>query len=91
MLDRVPPPLTDHVTPADLRSFLIEAVSVTLSLPSTVVADAVTPMLIGAELPPQPDKLKMATKVTTRRLTSELVLRPERAKLFRNTGTSHAC
>lgn len=55
--DNVPPPLTVHVTPAPFWSFVTAAVSVVLSVPSTVDAAAVTLTLIGLDLlPPQPDR-----------------------------------
>jgi hypothetical protein len=52
---------------------------------------AVTETLGDAELPPQPDRLKAAIMVITNRLTTALILRPERTKLFlkSNTGASH--
>jgi len=53
-LDNVPPPLTVQVTPALFLSFVTAAVSVTESVASTVVADAVTATLAGCEPPPQP-------------------------------------
>jgi hypothetical protein len=53
VFDRVPA-LALQVTPAALRSLVTVAVSVTVSVPSTVVADAVTATLGEGELPPQP-------------------------------------
>jgi hypothetical protein len=52
--DRVPPPVIVHETPAAFLSFVTEAVKLTVSVASTVVADALTDTLGGVELPPQP-------------------------------------
>jgi hypothetical protein len=53
--DRVPPPVTDHETPAAFLSLVTVADKVTVSVASTVVADACTDTLGGVdELPPQP-------------------------------------
>jgi hypothetical protein len=81
--DSAPPPLTLHVTPPGVLSFVTVAVIVTASVASTVVAEAATATLTGAELPPQPERLKTAIIVTTNRQTTALVLRPENARLFR--------
>jgi hypothetical protein len=65
VFERVPPPLTVHVTPAAFLSFATAAVSETASVASTVVGDAVTATLADdvtatlAELmlpPPHPDR-----------------------------------
>jgi hypothetical protein len=82
--DSVPPPLTAQVTPPGDLSFATVAVSVTASVASTVVDEAVTATLTGLELPPQPERLKTAIIVTNNRQTTALVLRPESARLFRN-------
>ena len=62
VFDRVPPPLTDQLTPAAFLSFVTAAVRVTESVPSTDVADGVMAMLIEAAEPPHPDKPSPATK-----------------------------
>ena len=54
MFDSVPPPLTVQVTPPLFLSLVTAAVSVTVSVGSTVDADDVMAMLTGALLPPQP-------------------------------------
>jgi hypothetical protein len=56
VFDSVPPPLTLQVTPPEFLSFVTVALTVVVSVPSTVLADAVTAMLKGWEEPPQPDK-----------------------------------
>jgi hypothetical protein len=81
--DSAPPPLTLHVTPPGVPSFVTVAVVVTASVASTVVAEAVTATLTEPELPPQPERVKTATIVITNRQTTALVLRPENARLFR--------
>jgi hypothetical protein len=86
--DSVPPPLTVHVTPPGDLSFETVAVSVTASVASTVAAEAVTATLTGWELPPHPERLKTAIAVTTNRQMTALILRPDRARLFRNTSAS---
>jgi hypothetical protein len=60
----VPPPLTVQFTPALFLSFVIAAVSVTESVASTVVAEAVTDTLMGFEPPPQP--ISNANKIPER-------------------------
>jgi hypothetical protein len=53
----VPPPLvTAQLTPALFLSLVTVAVRVTESAPSTVIDAAVIEMLIGLELPPQPER-----------------------------------
>jgi hypothetical protein len=42
---------------------------------------------MGAELPPQPDRLKAAIIVITNRQTAALILRPERTILFLKSNT----
>jgi hypothetical protein len=86
--DSVPPPLTVHVTPSLFVSFVTVAVRVSVSVPSTVVADAVTATVFGAELPPQPEMLKAATIVIANRPIAALILRPERTNILRNTDAS---
>ena len=77
VLDRVPPPETVHVTPFPLESLVRVAVSVTVSAPSTVLADADTATVMGLELPPQPViQIEMLTKRQTTRET--------RASFFRD-------
>jgi hypothetical protein len=74
VFDRVPPPLTLHETPSGvplvLLSLLTVAVSVTVSVPSTVVTEAVTATEGDFELPPQPEKhdtkIKMAVSRNNR-------------------------
>jgi hypothetical protein len=61
VFERVPPPLTDHVTPAAFLSFVTVAVNVAVSVGSTVEAEDVTATLTGFELPPHPAK-KPVTK-----------------------------
>jgi hypothetical protein len=63
--DRVPPPLTLHVTPAAFLSLFTLAVRVVVSAPSTVLAAAVTVILRGFEWPPQP--VNTAAKMQTKR------------------------
>lgn len=62
----VPPPLTVHVTPAEFLSLVTLAVTVTESVPSTVLDDAEAETLIGFELLepelPQLDSPIAATK-----------------------------
>ena len=100
VLLRTPATLDVHVTPSGvlpvLLSLVTAAVSVTVwaavapSEPSAVAVAGVTVKLMGAELPPQPDRLKAAIIVITNRQTTALIRRPERTKLFRyiNTGAS---
>jgi hypothetical protein len=80
VLERAPPPLTVHVTPSGVLpvflSLVTVAVSVTVSVASTVVAEATTATLGGLELPPHPNRLKAATIAT-----------PERTSLFKNIET----
>jgi hypothetical protein len=72
VFDSVPPPLTVQVTPAEFLSWVTVAVRVVESVPSTVVAAAVTVRLIGFELPPQPVNAT-ATKLMNRAgMTNEL-------------------
>jgi hypothetical protein len=52
--ESVPAPLNVQVTPSAFWSLVTVAVKVTASVPSTVVAEAVTATLIGFELPPHP-------------------------------------
>ena len=64
-MESTPPPLTFHVTPAWLVSFVTVAFNVTASVPSTEVAEAVTETLgvmvvVDEEPPPQPER-KIAT------------------------------
>jgi hypothetical protein len=74
VFDRVPPPLTLHDTPSAvplvLLSLLTVAISVTVSVPSTVVTEAVTATEGDFELPPQPEKhdtrIKMAVSRNNR-------------------------
>jgi hypothetical protein len=77
VFERVPPPVTAHVTPSAFMSLVTVAVSVTVSDPSTVVAVAVTATLGGLELPPHPNKHKDAT-----------MARLESTNLFQYTGAS---
>lgn len=56
VFDKVPSPLKVHLTPPEFLSWVTAAVSVVVSLPSTVLAAAVTATLIGLELPPHPVK-----------------------------------
>jgi hypothetical protein len=88
VFDSVPPPLTLHVTPPGVLSFVTVAVRVTASVASTVAADAVTATLTGLELPPQPERLKTAIIVITNRPTTAPILRPVKTKLFLNTSAS---
>lgn len=55
-----PPLLTVQLTPALFLSLLTVAVSVTESDPSKVEEEDVMEMLMGLELPPQPEKDKAA-------------------------------
>jgi hypothetical protein len=75
--ERVPPPLTLHDTPSVPLSLVTVAVSLTVSVPSTVSIDAVTATEAGFELPPHPDRINVANKVTTTAKNDALVLRPE--------------
>jgi hypothetical protein len=86
--DSVPPPLTLHVTPPGVLSFVTVADSVTASVASTVAADAVTATLTGLELPPQPEMLKAAIAVMASRHRNARVPRPEGLQLFRNIDPS---
>jgi hypothetical protein len=71
VFDRVPPPLTLHDTPSGvplvLLSLLTVAVSVTVSVPSTVVTEAVTATEGDFELPPQPENDDTKAKMTASR------------------------
>jgi hypothetical protein len=64
VFERLPPPLTLQVTPWELLSLVTVAVRVTVSAPSTVVADAVTETLGLAPPPAQP---VIAENVTRRK------------------------
>jgi hypothetical protein len=85
--DSVPPPLTLHVTPSPFLSFVTIAVSVTLSVASTIVAEAVTatlgelepppPCELAPPPPPQPDRQRAAT-----------IVRPGRTSFFQNIDAS---
>jgi hypothetical protein len=75
--DSFPPPLTLHVTPSLFLSLVTVAVSVTVSVASTVDAEAVTATLGGLELPPQPDKQRTA-----------IIATQERTDLFQDINTS---
>jgi hypothetical protein len=79
VLESVPPPLTVQVTPALFRSLVTVADSVVESVPSTVVADAVTATLTFA-CPPQPIRLNAHTIVITSRPIDALILCPDRPK-----------
>jgi hypothetical protein len=74
VFDNVPPPLTDHVTPAEFLSFVTTAVNVVASVASTVVLPSVTAMLGAAGFPVHPDKLNPATskKLTTAKLFRDI-------------------
>ena len=71
VFDRVPPPLTLQVTPAEFLSFVTVAVNVVVSLPSTVLAANVTATLAAGELPPQPVKVAARTEVNRPRMTNQ--------------------
>ena len=75
--DRAPPPLTAQLTPAAFLSWVTATDKVTESVASTVDEAAVTAMLIGAELPPQPYRDKDARTANA-----------ERKKLFQTKGAS---
>lgn len=77
------PPVTLQVTPSLFLSFVTEAVMVSVSAASTVVADAVIETLTAA-LPPQPEMLNDAKNVITKRATSALILRPDRTEPIRS-------
>jgi hypothetical protein len=62
-LDRVPPPLTPHVTPPLFLSFVTVAVSVIEFVPSTVVAEAFIET-DGEEVPPHPERNDAKAKMT---------------------------
>jgi hypothetical protein len=85
MFDSVPPPLTDHATPATFLSCATVAVRLTEFVPSTVLEDAVADTLIGAEDPPQPERLKAANIVKKARHNGTLIRRPEKAGRFAST------
>jgi hypothetical protein len=76
-LDSDPPPLTLQVTPALFLSLAIVAVSVVVSVPSTVVAAAVTVTLRGFEYPPQPVSAALTSmaNVTTEEMITLEILR----------------
>jgi hypothetical protein len=69
--DRPPPPLTLHDTPSAVPfvflSLLTVAVSVTVSVPSTVVTEAVTATEGDFELPPHPESDNPKVKMTASR------------------------
>jgi hypothetical protein len=71
VFDRVPPPLTLHVTPAEFLSFVTVAVNVVESLPSTVLAEAVTATLADGELPTQPVKEATKTEMKRPKMTNQ--------------------
>jgi hypothetical protein len=85
MLDSVPPPLRDQAAPAAFLSCTTVAVRLTEFVPSTVVDDAVANKLIGAEEPPQLERVKVAKAVKKARQKSALILRPEKAGRFAST------
>lgn len=75
VLDSVPPPLTVQVTPALFWSLVTVADKVVESVPSTVLAAAVTATLTGGALPPHPVMLITAKKVVTKKLKRTLIRR----------------
>jgi len=83
VFDKAPPPETLHETPALFLSLVTVAVSVTVSVPSTVAAEEVTATLMGLEeLPPQPviqiDTLaERQTKSETRASFFRDIVRPQ--------------
>ena len=85
VFDSAPPPLTDHATPAAFLSCATDAVRFTEFVPSTVLEDAVADTPIGAEDPPQPERVKAANIVKKTRQKGTLVLRPEKAGRFTST------
>jgi hypothetical protein len=97
VLLRTPATLDVHVTPSGVLPVLLSLVTaadnvtvwaaVAPSGPSAVVAEAVTTTLMGAELPPQPDRVKAAIIVITDRQTTALILRPESTKPFLKSNT----
>jgi hypothetical protein len=91
VFDRAPPPLTLHDTPSVPLSLATVADSVTVSVPSTVVTEAVTATVGAFELPPQPDRVKVATKAITNAKNDRLVLRPEGTILLLSINASKNC
>jgi hypothetical protein len=85
MPDSVPPPLKDHAAPAAFLSCSTVAVRLTEFVPSTVVEDVVADKLIGAEDPPQPERLKVAKIVKKARHKDALIRRPEKAGRLAST------
>jgi hypothetical protein len=85
VLDSVPPPLTDHATPAAFLSCATLAVRFTEFVPSTVSADAVAETLTGAELPPQLERVKAANIVNEAKHKDTMVLRPGKASRLAST------
>jgi hypothetical protein len=75
VFNMVPPPLTLQVTPAAFLSLDTVAVNVTVSVPSTVLAEAATVTPTAGALPPQPMKGAVRTEVNMPRTTNHQKLR----------------
>jgi hypothetical protein len=85
-LERAPPPLTLHVTPALFESLVTLAVRVVVSLGSTVLAAAETETLLDEPpppplpplFPPHPERPIIAKNVTATNPANAVVLRMAR-------------